>query len=774
VSAPYAEAAWAYRRAGWHGVLPVAALGRQLRGGRTGTGKAPVPAGYTGYAGGFPSGPDVQAWTEGAEAGDNIALRMPPDVYALDVDAYDGKNGAATLEALTAAAGVPLPNTWRSSSRGGDTVAGIYLFRATLPPERLWVNKPGGEGSGIESVHFAHRYAVVHPSIHPSGRTYTWYDPYGRPADLGAIPAALELPELPPAWVELLSKAGRALEGGSASRDATIAVVQLFRPVRADGVRMCEPVRLALNAELERLHAVSTGRGDLHDPALAALLAVVGYGFEGHAGAALTLGQLFDAFVHAGVTCGRRRRDEADDEWFRMVQGAVGKMAATHGGVVAQQCWCEQPPMEADPRFALATIDATIAAADQARYGEAARAAWHDERVMAGSPPDDAAPARAQAAQVIALYLSGRLDELTLQEWRTTLQRDGLPATQFDKLLADSKRARKEQERQTREQQAAAALVAAHERGLLLPSPAEPMDVSRVLIERHLPGGAAAHVHWQGQWYTWTGQHWAANETAWYRQFVYLTAEHAVFETEDGPAKWAPSPRSVNSALDALQHILLRPASLPAERAGIALRNCALVPDELGRLVPTEHSPTRFNLNSLPHDYAPAAECPTWERVLRELFPEPAARQLLAEWFGYVISGRTNLQKLLVVVGPRRSGKSTLARILRALVGPANTVNPTLPQLVSEFGKQPLIESMLAVMTDIDWAIRDARAAAEELKAIVGEDSRTVNRKNRDQWTGTLPTRFMLISNDEPSLPDTSRRAGGTVPAPDPHPQLRW
>jgi putative DNA primase/helicase len=45
-------------------------------------------------------------------------------------------------------------------------------------------------------------------------------------------------------------------------------------------------------------------------------------------------------------------------------------------------------------------------------------------------------------------------------------------------------------------------------------------------------------------------------------------------------------------------------------------------------------------------------------KFLGELWPnEPDAINALGEWFGYVISGRTDLHKILLMVGPTRRGK---------------------------------------------------------------------------------------------------------------------
>ena len=44
----------------------------------------------------------------------------------------------------------------------------------------------------------------------------------------------------------------------------------------------------------------------------------------------------------------------------------------------------------------------------------------------------------------------------------------------------------------------------------------------------------------------------------------------------------------------------------------------------------------------------------------------------------------------------------------------------------------------------------------ETLLSVSGEDPRTVNIKYQQQWTGRLPTRFMILSNELPRLTDAS------------------
>lgn len=122
---------------------------------------------------------------------------------------------------------------------------------------------------------------------------------------------------------------------------------------------------------------------------------------------------------------------------------------------------------------------------------------------------------------------------------------------------------------------------------------------------------------------------------------------------------------------------------------------------------------------------------------------------------GYVISGQTDQHKILLLVGPARAGKGTIARVLTDLVSRDHVAGPTLKGLQNEFGLGPLIGKSLALISDarIDGK---TTSAVERLLTISGEDTISVNVKLKPHWTGRLPARFMIISNEVPQLRDTS------------------
>lgn len=179
--------------------------------------KAPPPDGYTGYSGRYVTMADVDRW----DWSGNLALRLPPDVVGIDVDAYHG----GTIDGLEKLYGA-LPITVWSTSR--DDGSGIALFR--VPNGTTLQTNPD---QGVDMIQAHHRYMVVAPSIHPEGRAYQWVDE-NTGETLDGPPDIDDLPELPWTWVEGLAvvKDGAA---NAATPDEVRAFVDRCADQRAPG-----------------------------------------------------------------------------------------------------------------------------------------------------------------------------------------------------------------------------------------------------------------------------------------------------------------------------------------------------------------------------------------------------------------------------------------------------------------------------------------------------------------------------------------------------------
>jgi P4 family phage/plasmid primase-like protien len=172
------------------------------------------------------------------------------------------------------------------------------------------------------------------------------------------------------------------------------------------------------------------------------------------------------------------------------------------------------------------------------------------------------------------------------------------------------------------------------------------------------------------------------------------------------------------------------------------------------------NTPLWFSLTRIEADHCHGADPyadSQWLRMLRTQWPDdPGAITCLQQWFGYVISGRTDLQKWMLIIGPSGSGKSIIADVLGALAGLVKATK--LDDLNSQFGLQTLYETgaQLAVLSDIRFGTRDSSTAVENLLAVTGEDVVSVARKYKATVSAKLRVRFHASANEIPRWSDNS------------------
>ena len=170
-------------------------------------------------------------------------------------------------------------------------------------------------------------------------------------------------------------------------------------------------------------------------------------------------------------------------------------------------------------------------------------------------------------------------------------------------------------------------------------------------------------------------------------------------------------------------------------------------------------TPRFFSTTCLPFDFDPMAPEPAlWLEFLDQILgTDRQAKDLIQEWFGYCLLPDTSLQKILMLVGPTRCGKGTIGRVLAGLLGPDSVAGPSFATLAGRFGAQSLVGKTLAVVGDARLSGKtDQAALLERLLMISGEDRIEVDIKHRPPWTGTLPTRLMLLTNVLPELRDAA------------------
>ena len=252
-----------------------------------------------------------------------------------------------------------------------------------------------------------------------------------------------------------------------------------------------------------------------------------------------------------------------------------------------------------------------------------------------------------------------------------------------------------------------------------------------------------------------------------------LTWMHSAFEmesdkraSEDVLHPFPANPQTVKAALDSVKMLAHLQADMNSpswldgrsDPPAIEILPCLSSLLHLPTMRHLPPTPLFFAVNALDYDPAPDAAAPEqWMNFLGQLFDDDVdAIELLQDWCGYCLTGDTSQHKILLLIGPKRSGKGTIARVLTRLVGVGNVCGPTTGSLAGPFGLQPLVGKSLAIVSDARFAGKDIQTVVERLLCISGEDSITIDRKHTSSVTMKLPTRFMLLTNELPRLSDAS------------------
>jgi putative DNA primase/helicase len=177
-------------------------------------------------------------------------------------------------------------------------------------------------------------------------------------------------------------------------------------------------------------------------------------------------------------------------------------------------------------------------------------------------------------------------------------------------------------------------------------------------------------------------------------------------------------------------------------------------------------TPGLFSRNCLDFDFRLDAPRPAaWLDFMARLWADDSQSICtLQDWLGYLLTSDTRQQKILLLVGPKRSGKGTIARVIRGLLGPDNVAGPTLSSLGTNFGLWPLLGKSAAIVSDARLSGRtDTATVTERLLSISGEDPLTVDRKNLSPVTVKIPARIILLTNELPRLGDASGALTGRM-----------
>ena len=161
----------------------------------------------------------------------------------------------------------------------------------------------------------------------------------------------------------------------------------------------------------------------------------------------------------------------------------------------------------------------------------------------------------------------------------------------------------------------------------------------------------------------------------------------------------------------------------------------------------TPHAPGYRLTWCLPYEYDPSRTCDpivSWLTTMcggdRDLV------QLMRAYLYGIVTGRTDWQKYLELIGPGGTGKSTFTRLAIALVGVNNTHTTTLKKLEGErFETASIAGKRLVLINDSE---RYA-GSVSTLKALTGQDTLPYEVKYKQSTGGFTPTAMVIVAANE-------------------------
>lgn len=165
------------------------------------------------------------------------------------------------------------------------------------------------------------------------------------------------------------------------------------------------------------------------------------------------------------------------------------------------------------------------------------------------------------------------------------------------------------------------------------------------------------------------------------------------------------------------------------------------------RLLP--HDAKYLCINQVPHNYNPTVRHTgiQTEKYLRFICEEEDGREMLLQFMGYSMTKDVSQQKFIVLNGVGGSGKSTLIRLLEALVGSCNTSNISLTDLQQRFASIGLMGKLLNSCADLEISALEDTSI---IKKILGEDSLRGEKKGHDAISFKSYAKLVFSTNELP------------------------
>lgn len=157
----------------------------------------------------------------------------------------------------------------------------------------------------------------------------------------------------------------------------------------------------------------------------------------------------------------------------------------------------------------------------------------------------------------------------------------------------------------------------------------------------------------------------------------------------------------------------------------------------------------------IPHNYNPEATRPiNTINFLSMITSDPTEIDFIFAWMGYLMVKAYPIQKMLFLNGDGGNGKSTLIKLMTAVVGDDNTSAVSISSLVNNrFSSALLYNRLFNTVADINSDFFDDSSI---LKALTGDDTITIEKKGENGFEYKNFAKMTYSCNKLPKFKDTS------------------
>lgn len=162
-----------------------------------------------------------------------------------------------------------------------------------------------------------------------------------------------------------------------------------------------------------------------------------------------------------------------------------------------------------------------------------------------------------------------------------------------------------------------------------------------------------------------------------------------------------------------------------------------------------------YSTIAIPHNYINHDEKPLKTiGFLNMMIEDPEELLFIFQWIGYLLVKKYDIAKMLFLVGDGGNGKSTLIKLMTAIVGAENTSTVSMKSLVTnKFQSALLYNKLFNTVADIGSDFFDDSSI---LKALTGDDHITIERKGENGFSYLNFAKMTYSCNKLPRFKDTT------------------